>query len=177
METVLVDKLKGVRKSPSGENLTPVPSWAWLLILMADAGFIPWGGMAALAPDSLSGPGGIPILQAEYHGFTGDSWSELIQSSPNIASFMTVLFRVYGAYCVAFGVLTLFITLTAFRHGERWAWWALLVGNTIAFGSAITFDRVVNAIGIFEMTEYLGIALIYLSLAVTSPFRAVRRSG
>ena len=62
------------------------------------------------------------------------------------------------------------IALTAFRRGERWAWWTLLAGNTIALVSAIIYDRVVNAIGPFEMTEYLGIGLVYLALAVTAPF-------
>ena len=34
----------------------------------------------------------------------------------------------------------------------------------------MTYDRLVHAIGPFEMTEYLGIALVYLALAVTAPF-------
>ena len=82
----------------------------------------------------------------------------------------------YGTFNVVFGLLTVAITISAFRRGERWAWWALLVSNTIAFGSAITFDRVVNAIGIFEMSEYLGIVMIYVALFITAPFRAVPRS-
>jgi hypothetical protein len=60
------------------------------------------------------------------------------------------------------------ITVTAFRRGERWAWWTLLVGNTIAFVSAMTYDWTVNAIGPFELSEYLGLVLVYLALAVTA---------
>ena len=51
------------------------------------------------------------------------------------------------------------------------SWWALLVGNTIAFASAMTYDRIVNAIGPFELTEYLGLAIVWGALAVTVPFR------
>lgn len=156
-------------------KIKSVPRIAWILILIADAGFIAWGGMAALATEHLAGPGSTPILVAEYENFTGLSWIELKTSSPKIAEFITILFRMYGAFNVVFGLLTVAITLNAFRRGERWAWWTLLVGNTIAFGSAITFDRVVNAIGIFEMSEYLGIAMIYVALFLTAPFRAVRR--
>jgi hypothetical protein len=58
-----------------------------------------------------------------------------------------------------------------------WAWWALLVGNTIALGSAMTYDWIVNAIGPFELTEYLGLALIFGAAAVTAPFRVARYSG
>ena len=60
------------------------------------------------------------------------------------------------------------ITVTAFRRGDGWAWWALLVGNTIALVSAMTHDRTVNAIGPFELSKYLGLAMIYGALAVTA---------
>ena len=67
------------------------------------------------------------------------------------------------------------ITVTAFRRGEVWAWWALVVGNTIALVSAMTYDRIVNAIGPFELTEYLGLAMIWGALAITAPFRGAAR--
>lgn len=67
------------------------------------------------------------------------------------------------------------IAVTAFRRGERWAWWALLVGNTIALVSAMTYDRTVNAIGPFELSEYLGLAVVYGALAITAPFLAAGR--
>ena len=148
--------------------------FAWLGILIADAGLLAWGAMAALAPDYLPGPGSKPILAAGYEGFTGRSWQELTTTSPAAAAFMRVLFRVYGAYVVATGLLAIAVAATAFRRGERWAWWALLVGNTIAFGSAMTYDWTVAAIGPFELTEYLGLAVIWGALAVTAPFRAAR---
>lgn len=144
---------------------------ALILILVTDIGFIAWGGMAALLPEYLLGPGSVPIVHAEYEGFTGLSWSALTASSPAVADFMTILFRVYGAYNVAFGIMAVFIAATAFRRGERWAWWALLVGNSITLVSAIIFDRVVKAIGIFEMSEYLGLIIVYIGLALT--FRLV----
>jgi hypothetical protein len=47
----------------------------------------------------------------------------------------------------------------------------LLVGNSVALASAISMDRMVNAIGPFELTEYLGLALVWGALTVTAPFR------
>jgi hypothetical protein len=81
----------------------------------------------------------------------------------------------YGIYNALFGLLTSAIAVTAFRRGEPWAWWALFVGNTIALVSAMTYDRTVNAIGPFELTEYLGLLLVWVALAVTVPFGARRR--
>lgn len=156
-------------------RITSVPRFAWILIIIADAGFIAWGAMAALATDHLAGPGSTPILVAEYENFTGLSWSQLNTTFPKIGDFITILFRMYGTFNVVFGLLTVAITINAFRRGESWAWWALLIGNTIAFGSAITFDRVVKAIGIFEMSEYLGIVMIYVALFITAPFLAMQK--
>jgi hypothetical protein len=150
---------------------------AWLLILIADAGLLAWGAMAALMPDRLPGPGSAPILTAGYEGFTRNSWQELADTSPMTAAYITLLFRLYGAYIVAFGLLAIAVTVTAFRRGDGWAWWALLVGNTIAFGAAMTYDWVVGAIGPFELSEYLGIAVVYGALAITAPFAAAGGPG
>jgi hypothetical protein len=144
--------------------------FAWIIVLIPGVGFLLWGGMAALAPEHLLGPGSAPILPAGYEGFTRSSWLALAAASPATAGYMTLLFRVYGAFNVAFGVLAVAINVTAFRRGEGWAWWALLLGYTIALGSAMAYDRIVNAIGPFELSEYLGLALIYLALAITAPF-------
>jgi hypothetical protein len=148
---------------------------AWILILVVDVGYIAWGAGAAASPDRLLGPSGKAILPAGYEGYSGGSWSELSGASPVIAGYMTLLFRMYGLYCVLFGFMGSVIAITAFRRGERWAWWVLLIGNTVALVSAMTYDMTVSAIGPFELTEYLGLALVWGALAVTAPFRAVER--
>ena len=148
---------------------------ALILILIVDLGYIAWGAAAAASPDHLLGPGGKAILPAGYEGYSGGSWSELAGASPLIAGYMTVLYRMYGMYNVLFGLMGSAIAITAFRRGERWAWWALLVGNTIALVSAIRYDWIVNAIGPFELTEYLGLVLIWGALAVTAPFGTAGR--
>ena len=144
---------------------------AWLVLVVADVGLLAWGAGAAAIPGHLLGPGGKAILPAGYEGYSGGSWHHLKAASPETAGYITLVFRMYGIYIVAFSLLAIAIATTAFRRGERWAWWALLLGNTIAYVSAMTYDRIVGAIGPFEWTEYLGLALIYGSLAVTAPFR------
>jgi hypothetical protein len=145
---------------------------AWILMLAADIGLLAWGALAALAPQWLPGPGSTQILPAGYEHFSGHVWKDLVASSPATAGFIEVLFRLYGAYIVAFCVMAILVANTAFRRGEAWAWWALLVGNTIAYGSAMTYDQIAGAIGPLEASEYLGIAAVYGALAMTW-----RRSG
>ena len=143
--------------------------FAWIVILIVDVGYFLWGAMAAMSPTGLAGPGGKAILPAGYEGFSGASWSELVRTSPMTADYMILLFRTYGVHCAVFGLLGSLIAATSFRHGERWAWWALLLGNTMALMSAMRYDWIVNAIGPFELTEYLGLALVFAALAVTLP--------
>jgi hypothetical protein len=141
--------------------------FAWIAIVVADAGLLAWGAMAALAPAC---PGA--CMTTGYETFTKQSWSDLAAASEATSNFLLLLFRVFGAYNVAFGIVGIAIAATAFRRGEAWAWWALLVGNTIAYGSAMTYDRMVAFIGPFEMLEYVCLAAIYAAAAVTAPFHA-----
>jgi hypothetical protein len=149
-------------------------SWrrlAWILILIADVGLLAWGAMAAIAPEHLLGPNSAPILNAEYEGFTGNSWSELASAYPMTTIFMTVVFRMYGIYGVAFSLMAISIAATAFRRGDSWAWWALLVGNSLTYVSAMRYDWIMRAIGPFELTEYVGLAAVFLALTVTAPWK------
>jgi hypothetical protein len=141
---------------------------ALVLILIVEVGFILWGGMAAAWPGHLLGPAGKPILPAGYEGFSKASWSELASTAPMTAKYTEILFRMYGLYCFLFGLMSSAIAVTAFRRGERWAWWALLVGNTIALVSAMAYDWTVNAIGLFEVTEYAGLVMILGAFAITA---------
>jgi hypothetical protein len=140
---------------------------AWFVIVIADIGLLLWGASAALIPNQLPGPGGVAILPAGYEGYSGGSWHHLATMAAPTAGYVTLVFRMYGIYIVAFSMLAIAIAATAFRHNERWAWWTLLLGNSLGWISAMTYDRIVGAIGPFEMTEYLGLALIYASLALT----------
>jgi hypothetical protein len=162
----------------TGASPTPLERFrgiAWFAILIVDVGFLVWGAMAVLVPEHLLGPGSTPILTAGYEGFTGGSWSDLVQTSPQTAGYITLLFRTYGAFNVAFSVAAIALTVTGFRRGDPVAWWGLLIGHTIALGAAMTYDRIANAIGPFEVSEYVGLVLIYAALAVTAPFVPARR--
>jgi RsiW-degrading membrane proteinase PrsW (M82 family) len=88
---------------------------------------------------------------------------------------MAVLYRLYGVYCVLFGFMGSMVAVTAFRRGERWAWWTLFIGNTLALVSAMTYDKMVNAIGPLELTEYLGLVLVWVAFGVTAPVRIAAR--
>jgi len=177
-QSITEEAIKDVSGKQNDATKTTINSWrriAWILILLADVGLLAWGAMAAIAPEHLLGPNSMPILKAEYIGFTGYSWSEFIATAPRTADLLTLIFRMYGIYGVAFSLMAIAIAVTAFRRGDRWAWWALLVGNTLTYISAMTFDQIARAVGPFELTEYIGLAAVFFALVVTIPFHSARR--
>jgi hypothetical protein len=91
------------------------------------------------------------------------------------ASYIILLYRMYGIYCAIFGVMAGVIAATAFRRGDRWAWWTLLGSHTVALIAAMRMDWIVNAIGPFELTEYLGLVMVYAGLAAAAPFLQPKR--
>lgn len=158
-------------RPPEASRLRGLRRYAWVVLVVADVGLLAWAAMAAFAPDLLMGPGSAPILPAGYEGFTGSSWQALAEAAPRTTEYMTLLFRMYGLYGVAFSLVAIAIAAKAYRRGEPWAWWALLIGNTITYVGAMTYDQIARAVGPFELSEYLGLAAIYGFLALTAPFK------
>jgi hypothetical protein len=140
--------------------------YGWVVILIVDVGMLVYGAMAVVFPDKLV-PG--------YESYASRNWSELVTTDLQTPGFILLLFRLLGGYNLAFAVLAIGITVTAFRPGQRWAWWALLVGNSLAFGASMTYDQIVGSIGVFEMLEFVGIAAIYAALAATAPLLLASR--
>ena len=168
MSNQLTNKIAFKHRHTNGTNYRR--TIAWILLLIVDGAYIVWGGLAAAIPQGLTGPGGKGILPAAYEGYSGGSWTQLQGSSPMTADYILLMYRMYGVYCAIFGLLTSAIAITAFRRGERWAWWTLLVTNTIALVAAMRMDWLSNAIGPFELTEYLGLGMVYVAIAITAPF-------
>ena len=55
---------------------------------------------------------------------TGMSWSQLATSSPGLADFISIIYRLAGLSTLGFAILGISITLTGYRKGERWTWYA-----------------------------------------------------
>ena len=151
----------------TGTLLARLRQFAWVGIVIADAGLLAWGALTVVAPQC---PGA--CMTNGYETFTRQSWSDLAAGSGSISSFLLLVFRVFGAYNVAFGFLGIAVAVTAFRRGDVWAWWALLLANTMAYGSAMTYDRLVGFIGTNEILEYVCLGAAYLALAVTAQVQA-----
>jgi hypothetical protein len=62
----------------------------------------------------------------------GRTWEQFAQQDPEVASLYAMDLVVLGLLGAGFGLLAAAVTLLPYRHGERWAWFALwLVPITI----------------------------------------------
>ena len=146
----------------------PLRRYAWIAVVIAELDLIAWGLMAAALPQYMPGPANAAMLPVQYQTFSDAS---AVWLAGRTAAFITLEFRLLGVLSMTIGIMGLLVACTGFRRGERWAWWALLVGNTIAFAAPMTYHHLVSAIGPFELTEYVGITLVYIALVVSAPIR------
>lgn len=110
---------------------------AWVLLLIV--------GVASLA----IGIGDYGLQQGGdtdmVESVTGMSWPQLQAANPRVADLVDLLARVLGAWLIGFSLLSIAITATAFRRGQRWAWyamWSLPLVLALVFVAFLAADRV-----------------------------------
>jgi hypothetical protein len=111
--------------------------YAWVLLLLVGVGTLAIG----VGDFALQQSGDTEMVAA----MTGMSWAQLQASSPAVANLVDLLARVLGAWLIGFALLGITISVTAFRRGERWAWFAMwsfpLVMSLVSW-AFLTADRV-----------------------------------
>ena len=105
------------------------------------------------------------FIANEFQSFTGHEWSDFKALNPQVASYIAIASFDLGIFIFVTGISALFVTLFAYRKGEKWAWYLLLIANTIGWGGAIsanllTGDMVVVTVCIvFLVIAYVGLAI------------------
>lgn len=129
--------------------------WAWILILAADAGIVLYGVLALATPSALT---------AAYETYTGSTWESLVASTPAAAAYVLLVYRLVGGLNVGLGVTLIAVVAGPYRRGERWAWFAVLMGNVIGFGVPMTYDQITGAVGTFEILEFVAVGAVVIGL-------------
>jgi hypothetical protein len=90
------------------------------------------------------------VDQNEFQTSTGLEWSAFQAREPGAAEYVLRLLRLLGTITFAFTLLGAVISFTAFRSGQRWAWYALwLIPLAFAACAAIFFTHDAPGLGIF----------------------------
>lgn len=130
---------------------------SWILLLIVHCVVIILGFMFLFVPTV--------FIVNEFQSFTGQQWSDFKALNPQVASYIAIASFELGIFILLTGISALFITLFAYRNGEKWAWYLFLILNTIGWGGAIsgnlyTGDMIVVTICIvFLVIAYVGLVI------------------
>jgi hypothetical protein len=111
---------------------------SWIILLVPHAAIVINGLIWALFPNV--------YLSSWFKPFMGQSWADFVSTNAKLASFIYLQSRYFGIVAIVIGFVAVTITLTAYKGGEKWAWYLALAGNAVGFGSSIVIVIVVGDI-------------------------------
>lgn len=93
--------------------------YSWVVFLVISVLFVLFG-----IGDVILGTNADPAI---VESITGIEWDVLQAASHDVATFINLSARMLGLTLLCFSLLTVAITLTSFRQGHTWAWYALWI--------------------------------------------------
>jgi hypothetical protein len=107
----------------------------------------------------------------------GMTWNQLVVALPGVSHFLGATLIDDGISGAGFAILGMIISLTAFKRGEKWSWfatWSLPIGIAVAQINqfALTGSAMVILLTLpFELVSILGLILPYRIFFRSSKFR------
>lgn len=135
-------------------------SIAWKIMMVPNFAVLLFGLVFTFIADAM--------LSSGFESFTGQSWSALVSASPKTVDWILLTAgRMFGVHILVMTVLLFAITLTSFRRGERWSWYALLISYTLG----MTLDIVaVYIMGLIPLVfiDIVVLLLVYTTLGISA---------
>jgi hypothetical protein len=109
----------------------PTASWATLAVI---------GALAIIMGCSFVFLRPLIVLLPEDQRFTAMTPEQLKALNPQLFTWVGMVFRSWGAFAIGLGTMMSAVAGTAYRHGDRWAWWALAVAGVLTFSIFLTVN-------------------------------------
>jgi len=103
----------------------PLGSWATLVVI---------GGLVILMGVTFVFFRPLVALLPEDQRFISLTPEQLNAFNPKLFVWIGLVFRSWGAFAIGLGIMLCTVAGTAYRAGERWAWWTLAVVGVLTFG-------------------------------------------
>jgi len=113
------------------------------------------------------------MVPDQFNAFTGESWSDFSANSPKLAEFVLIVQRLVGIAMFVSSFLAILITWGSYRKGEKWSWYALLVGGIISWGTWLGHGIIVgNLLVSINLAMFIvGVGLFVVGIAL--PAKAI----
>jgi hypothetical protein len=144
--------------------------YAWVIYLALGVLWVVVGLTQAFYPDAL--------LETDSERVADTSWNELKTSSPEATELVRYHYWEMGLLKTSWSFLVLAITLTGFRRGEKWAWYALWLVPISLISYAIFYAGWFGGINeSLESVPIITISLLGLILPYKKFFPRLQREG
>ena len=85
------------------------------------------------------------LLLPEDQRFTGITSDQLKAFNSQLFVWIGMVFRSWGAFAIGLGSMMAAVSATAYRRGDRWAWWALAGTGVPTFGIFLAVNLVLDS--------------------------------
>lgn len=106
------------------------------------------------------------MFVSDFAAYTGQTYSSYLATNPRFAEIYIITKKLIGIMLLIIGLLILLINQFAYRKGEKWSWFALLIAGGIAWGTFIGYKLIIGYIGASMITFAVGAILVIIGLAV-----------
>jgi hypothetical protein len=96
------------------------------------------------------------LVSRSFPLYTNLQWDNLLNETPNVAHYTLIIERMAGGLGLATVLGGFFVLFTAFKKGEKWAWYYMLVVSLIGWGN--------NLLGNIIMKNTLVIIIILVGI-------------
>lgn len=87
----------------------------------------------------------VVLLLPEDQRFTGMTSDQLKAFNSQLFVWIGMVFRSWGAFAIGLGTMMTAISATAYRRGDRWAWWALVGAGIPTFGIFLAVNLLLDS--------------------------------
>jgi len=106
------------------------------------------------------------MFVSDFAYVTGFEYSEYLLINRVFAEFYIITKKLIGFMLLGIGLLILFIYHKAYRKGEKWSWYAVLIAGSISWGTFIGYKILIGYIGVSMITFVVGAALTIIGLVI-----------
>lgn len=113
------------------------------------------------------------LFVSDFAAYTGQTYADYLATSPPYAEMYIFTKKLLGIALLSISVMMIFITHNAYRRGERWSWFALLVTGAITWGSLIGYKIVLGYFKLSMSSMTFIVGAILLAIGLVLPARAI----
>ena len=106
------------------------------------------------------------IFVSDFLGYTGQSYSDFLASSPKSAEIYMITKKLLGITLSLISLLIILITQKSYSRAEKWSWYALLIAGIILWGSLIGYRIVIGYLAPSIVTFIIGAALFVVGIVL-----------